>query len=734
MTYEFNSSYFFRLASFKPLSFNEITISCLSLARHGYYYTGHDLEIECQACGTKVDICEDNSNFQDELKHNRGCHFNKADWWTEEELTDLRAQAVAASNTSKVIKFDGESNKPAYSQSYIKGTFSSDDDTESSNKPVCVTTDSHDKIKETIFPSDEASEAYTYNNTSSASFSLSETYTGSEAQRKRMSSTSSSSSSRSSGYHSDTSNESETSPSECTTFINASLADYYDFPDLFSPEFLWFNSSKKVNVLDLNRQDCDKNPGHFSYFPWISLKLEQIPSAFRVLEMFDLLKLMGELTVKITVSTTSKLRPSEGLTRINGCKARIGTGFAIEHACHVKKSHGSEQSKYKHFKKWFKLGRKKDIGYVYIQTSRHLVFNDEEAQNAVVEFFYDTADANDVITLEGTFLLTSSTAGDNQCLLVCECSDLRFIHKINQLHREFVGIAHRLPLKAKKRMSKKMFMIHHPHGCPKVLSYGDYVRLKYRFNIKGKCRATLTKLTANEQVPEELSTYRKALFYATDTCPGSSGAPILTFFSRPPDVNNIINYKLDLWTHTGVETTHKLGVSVLKVCTLDDIYQLRPEGAQGGRLSITEEDSEDEDSLGKQKVNSTVYKVLNAPCHPEYSLFHIRLDSYGEWTYMPSPNSLASNGFFYTGETDCVRCFQCGLGLRSWKQGDDVLTQHEKFRPTCPFLMSLAKRRLNASTEAIAIADSETNPGYSYYLLHLISNVKHRHPYSEAGR
>uniref|UniRef100_A0A2C9KKG1 Uncharacterized protein n=1 Tax=Biomphalaria glabrata TaxID=6526 RepID=A0A2C9KKG1_BIOGL len=542
MTNEFNTSYFHRLASFKPLSLNDFTVSWLSLARHGYYYTGHDFEIECQACGTKVDICEDNSNFQDELKHNRGCHFNKADWWTEEELTGLRAHAVAASNTSKVIEFDGESNKPAYSQNYIKGTFSSDDatassnilgcvitnshddikdtslpsdDTESSNKPVCVTTDSHNEIKETIFPSDEVSEAltydeasgaltyddfseaYTYDDTSLASFSLSETYTGSEAQKKRMMSTSSSSS-RSSGYHSDTSNESETSPSECT-FINASLADDYDFPDLFSPEFLWFNSSKKVNVSDLNGQDCDKNPGHFAYFPWISLKLEQIPSAFRVSEMSDLLKLMGELTVRITVSTTSKLRPSEGLTRINGCKARIGTGFAIKHACHVKKTHGSEQSKYKHIKRWLKLGRKKDIGYVYIQTSRHLVFNDEEAQNAVVDFFYDTPDAKDVITLQGKFLMVSSTAGDNQCLLVCECPDLGFIHKINQLQRELVGVAHRLPLKAKKRMSKKMFMIHHPHGGPKVLSYGDYVRLKYRFNIKGKCRATLTKLTANEQ-------------------------------------------------------------------------------------------------------------------------------------------------------------------------------------------------------------------------------------------
>ncbi|KAK6987126.1 hypothetical protein BgiMline_016808 [Biomphalaria glabrata] len=381
------------------------------------------------------------------------------------------------------------------------------------------------------------------------------------------------------------------------------------YTELFSPESLWFNSSEKVNGLYLNGQDCDKNPGHFAYFPCNSLQLEQIPSAFHFSEMSDLLKLLGELTVRVTVSTTSKLRPSEGLTRINGYKARIGTGFAIEHACPIKKFQDIDD-----IKRWLELGRKKDIGYVYIQTSRHLVFNDEEAQNAVVDFFYDTPDAKDVITLEGKFLMVSSTAGDNQCLLVCECSDLGFIRKVNEMHRELVGVAHRLPPKAKKRMSKKMFMIHHPHGGPKVLSYGDYVRVNFKINLIENCRATLTKLTESEQVPEELSTYRKALFYATDTCPGSCGAPILTFFSRPPDVNNIINSKLDLWTHTGVETTHKLGVSALKVCTLDDIYQHRPEGAQGGRLSITEEDSEDEESLGKQMVNSPVYKDLIAPC------------------------------------------------------------------------------------------------------------------------
>uniref|UniRef100_A0A2C9LWZ6 RING-type domain-containing protein n=1 Tax=Biomphalaria glabrata TaxID=6526 RepID=A0A2C9LWZ6_BIOGL len=436
------------------------------------------------------------------------------------------------------------------------------------------------------------------------------------------------------------------------------------------------------------QESVTKNPGHFAYFNLPSLRLEQIPSKHRCTEMLVFLKLLGDLTVKLIVSKTSDLRRNPNYKMIHG------TGFVIQHEGQLNTfSQKDEKSKFKSLKTYFPFASKKDVGCVFIQTSRHLVANDEEARNTIVEFFYDSAERKNIVTLKGKYLLGNVIPGDSRCLLVCESSDLRFTERINHLQTEFTKAVNNLPLKAKKGMLKKLFMIHHPHGGPKVLSYGDFVQVKYK-TMTSNGNTTLVKLGSQEQAEQDLSLYRKALFYAVDTCPGSCGAPFLTFCSTV-EGNTSAGFTHDLWMHDGVEPTHKLGASVLKVCTADDFIPPRAEGGQ------PDEDSDDEGTLGKEQVNSPVYKVISTPSHPEYILFQSRLDSYRVWPYSEilNPQRLASCGFYYTGDQDCVRCFQCGLGLRSWKPGDDVLAQHEKYRPTCPYLQSSPK---DVSTGAIA--------------------------------
>ncbi|XP_055888055.1 uncharacterized protein LOC106076982 [Biomphalaria glabrata] len=470
--------------------------------------------------------------------------------------------------------------------------------------------------------------------------------------------------------------------------------EFIDFPDLFINEVFDKYLSSQTNVNRNIGRECDKNPGHFAYFGLETLRMEQLPSKCRDSETLRLLRLMGNLTVMLTVLKTNHSRGHENYT------SKIGTGFVIEHGCQVHQSvQKDDKSGLRTLKKYLPFSSKNQIGYIYIQTSRHLIFNDEEAQKTQVEFSFGHEERQDVVTLIGKYLLCSTIPGDSQCLLVCECSDLRFIQRINQLQAEFTQAAHRLPLKVKKGMLKRMFMVHHPHGGPKVLSYGDFVQVKYNM-VTTNDKTSLVKMTSQEQEVLDISQCRKVLLYAADTCPGSSGAPLLTFSTTTVDGNNPEDIKPEIWMHNGFETTHKLGASVLKGCTSEDFTRPRADGRE------QEEDSEDENTLGKQKVNSPVYKVISTPSHPEYILFSARVDSYSNWTFHEifSPQKLASCGFYYTGEADCVRCFQCGLGLRSWKPGDDVLTQHEKYRPTCPYLKSSPKEE-EASTEASA----ETN-------------------------
>ncbi|XP_059154564.1 baculoviral IAP repeat-containing protein 7-like [Physella acuta] len=76
------------------------------------------------------------------------------------------------------------------------------------------------------------------------------------------------------------------------------------------------------------------------------------------------------------------------------------------------------------------------------------------------------------------------------------------------------------------------------------------------------------------------------------------------------------------------------------------------------------------------------------PSNPVYIAFKKRMESFTLWppTHIHQPADLAAAGFFYAGYADCVRCYQCGLGLKSWRPGDDIHEQHKKFRPYCPFL------------------------------------------------
>ncbi|XP_053390871.1 baculoviral IAP repeat-containing protein 3-like [Mercenaria mercenaria] len=48
---------------------------------------------------------------------------------------------------------------------------------------------------------------------------------------------------------------------------------------------------------------------------------------------------------------------------------------------------------------------------------------------------------------------------------------------------------------------------------------------------------------------------------------------------------------------------------------------------------------------------------------------------------------LAEYGFFFTGNSDLVRCHHCGIGLKDWVKEDDVLNEHVKHSSACGFLI-----------------------------------------------
>ncbi|KAL0830583.1 hypothetical protein ABMA28_002732 [Loxostege sticticalis] len=68
-----------------------------------------------------------------------------------------------------------------------------------------------------------------------------------------------------------------------------------------------------------------------------------------------------------------------------------------------------------------------------------------------------------------------------------------------------------------------------------------------------------------------------------------------------------------------------------------------------------------------------------------------RLKTFEKWplTFL-SPEKLASNGFYYLGRGDEVRCAFCKVEIMRWEEGDDPAVDHQRWAPQCPFLRKQA--------------------------------------------
>ncbi|XP_053392201.1 uncharacterized protein LOC128554892 isoform X2 [Mercenaria mercenaria] len=96
---------------------------------------------------------------------------------------------------------------------------------------------------------------------------------------------------------------------------------------------------------------------------------------------------------------------------------------------------------------------------------------------------------------------------------------------------------------------------------------------------------------------------------------------------------------------------------------------------------------------------ATAMRIPTRPArHPDYIDYSKRLRSYARWTRStPGPICLCDAGFFFTDQGDLVRCFQCGIGLKDFSEGDDPLLEHVRYSGDCLYLLEhLGTVRLSA--------------------------------------
>ncbi|XP_053396475.1 putative inhibitor of apoptosis [Mercenaria mercenaria] len=111
--------------------------------------------------------------------------------------------------------------------------------------------------------------------------------------------------------------------------------------------------------------------------------------------------------------------------------------------------------------------------------------------------------------------------------------------------------------------------------------------------------------------------------------------------------------------------------------------------------------------------------------YPDFIDYSQRLQTYARWTRSnPGPVCLCEAGFFFTDQGDLVRCFQCGIGLKDFSEGDDPIQEHVRYSGECQYLLEhLGAARLSA----IKTQQAETN-GQARDLQHPETSVQCRHP------
>ncbi|XP_076658047.1 death-associated inhibitor of apoptosis 1-like [Halictus rubicundus] len=121
------------------------------------------------------------------------------------------------------------------------------------------------------------------------------------------------------------------------------------------------------------------------------------------------------------------------------------------------------------------------------------------------------------------------------------------------------------------------------------------------------------------------------------------------------------------------------------------------------------------DSSIKSSANSqltpptppTTHSLNDEVDNIDYRFEQARLQSFENWPlpYIIEPKRLAAAGFYYTGEDDKVRCFECRVEICQWVEGDNPMVDHQRWSARCRFI-----RKINCGNVPIGVDPNTVLP------------------------
>ncbi|KAI8780327.1 hypothetical protein BgiBS90_019521, partial [Biomphalaria glabrata] len=262
---------------------------------------------------------------------------------------------------------------------------------------------------------------------------------------------------------------------------------------------------------------CKKNPGHRQFIPVETFTLKHLPEGLQDNDLYEHIKIIADLTVRVDVKMSSPDRPKfypkttqpypfsnmserrnlrTGSGRVwdvnkfqDGVWQDGGYGDIDYTKCWCRKCEGSNSPS----NVWWEFD---------VYTATHVVFDAIEANHTTLRLFYDTNDSQ-VVSVDKVSVRYVNIEYD-LCELNCVTCDKNLGNKLMGMWEHFENIWRKVWNKYRASISphKLTFIVSHPHGCSKQVSFGQW---KDRLEVGGG---------------------RSKFTYTTCTCPGSSGAHV----------------------------------------------------------------------------------------------------------------------------------------------------------------------------------------------------------------
>ncbi|BFZ19081.1 hypothetical protein BsWGS_22120 [Bradybaena similaris] len=280
---------------------------------------------------------------------------------------------------------------------------------------------------------------------------------------------------------------------------------------------------------------CQRNPGHPNVFPVETLGLDHLPPLYRKDEVLKYIRIVSDLTVRVTVKCVSEKRPETvpgtdiaypWYSDRRSSRMRVGTGLVSEvdifkndsfyKSCDCKQCLNSPAPR-------------TEFAHIYVDTALHLVFDDVEAEYTSCLLCFDSGETPDLcsgtVTLTGTSVASRDPDRD-WCRLTHVTHDLDLAERVDTMmntHNECLETMKEYeyfePMEDGKQNGRQYargevplhIVVSYPHGYAKRISLG------YHGN------------------PGNTSRGKGQYEYTSTICPGSSGGPAVilgweTFF------------------------------------------------------------------------------------------------------------------------------------------------------------------------------------------------------------